>query len=339
MNNEKDFIKQKLNDEVKSKIIAFLLFVSITALLLIYTIIVNNPEKKTYKIAFIPKTIESGNDFWTSLTDGAKLAAKENEIDLYISGANSEQDVEGQIENIEKVLEMKPDALVLSPCSYSGMTYILEEVVERNIKLILIDSVIDKDLALSVVATDNFLAGKQLGKYASENISDEDKIGIIAHVEESSTAMEREAGIKSGLGKRKANIVKTAYCGSSYDKAYSLTKELIENNPDVNVIFGTNEYASVGAARAVCESERENIKVYGFDNSLEEIKLLEQGVFDAIVIQKPFNMGYLGVMQALDVLENEKVEKNIDSGCKLIDKDNMYEEENQRLLYPFSGQK
>ena len=56
------------------------------------------------------------------------------------------------------------------------------------------------------------------------------------------------------------------------------------------------------------------------------------------MIQKPFNIGYLGVGQAVRLLEGDKVEKNLSVGSRLITKENMYEEENQRLLYPFSGQ-
>lgn len=328
-----------LSSEAKLRAAVWLVLVLFTAVILWYTVKIKDNFDEPYKIVFIPKTIDTGNDFWTSLTDGAKLAAKENGVELYISGAKSEQDVEGQIKNIKKVIDMKPDALIIAPCSYTGMTDILNKVREKNIKLILIDSVVDADISDAIVATDNFIAGKQLGEYASSNIKEDAEIGIMAHVKGSSTAMQREAGIKEGLGKKKENVVETEFCGSSYDKAYDLTKSLIEKNPDINVIFGTNEYASVGAARAIQDMGREDIDIYGFDNSIEEIKLLEQGVFNAVIIQKPFNMGYLGVKQAVSVLEGEKIEKNLDSGCKLIDKSNMYEDENQRLLYPFISQK
>ena len=76
----------------------------------------------------------------------------------------------------------------------------------------------------------------------------------------------------------------------------------------------------------------------GFDNSVEEIQLMEEGVFQGIIIQKPFNMGYLGIEQAVNLMNGKSIEKNLDSGCKLINRNNMYEEENQRLLYPFTGQ-
>lgn len=75
----------------------------------------------------------------------------------------------------------------------------------------------------------------------------------------------------------------------------------------------------------------------GFDSSIEEIRLLEEGVFDAIVIQKPFNMGYLGIETAVKAARGKEVAPYVDSGSELITKENMYTEENQKLLFPFFG--
>ena len=331
----------KIDEEKKVRIGALIIF-AIASFILIFLAVrgAKEDEQEKYNMVLIPKTIDKGNGFWTSLTDGAILAAKEYGVELQVEGGRSEQDLKGQIQRIEKAIEKKPDAILVAPCSYSDMTDILQEVVDNDIKLVLIDSVIEKDISQGIVATDNYLAGKQLGEYASRYLNQEDEIAIIAHVQGASTAIERQEGIIAGLKDYKDNIVTTDYCGSSYDVAYNLTKEIIEDNPDVNVVFGTNEYASVGAARAVKEmGKKGEVKVFGFDNSIEEIKLLEEGIFEAIIIQKPFNMGFLGVEKAVDIIDGEKIEDYTDSGCRLIDKNNMYKEENQRLLYPFTGQK
>ena len=331
----------KIDEEKKVRIGALIIF-AIASFILIFLAVrgAKEDEQEKYNMVLIPKTIDKGNGFWTSLTDGAILAAKEYGVELQVEGGRSEQDLKGQIQRIEKAIEKKPDAILVAPCSYSDMTDILQEVVDNDIKLVLIDSVIEKDISQGIVATDNYLAGKQLGEYASRYLNQEDEIAIIAHVQGASTAIERQEGIIAGLKDYKDNIVTTDYCGSSYDVAYNLTKEIIEDNPDVNVVFGTNEYASVGAARAVKEmGKKGEVKVFGFDNSIEEIKLLEEGIFEAIIIQKPFNMGFLGVEKAVDIIDGEKTEDYTDSGCRLIDKNNMYKEENQRLLYPFTGQK
>ena len=67
---------------------------------------------------------------------------------------------------------------------------------------------------------------------------------------------------------------------------------MISEHPEVNAIAGLNEYSAVGAARAVKDLGMEDqIVMVGFDSSNEEIQLLEAGIFEGIVIQKPFNMG------------------------------------------------
>ena len=76
------------------------------------------------------------------------------------------------------------------------------------------------------------------------------------------------------------------------------------------------------------------IKVVGFDSSNVIIEALEKGIIEAILVQKPFNMGYLGVKVAVDLFDGKKVEQDIDTGYKLITADTLYDTENQKLLYP-----
>ena len=74
----------------------------------------------------------------------------------------------------------------------------------------------------------------------------------------------------------------------------------------------------------------------GFDSSMEEIRLLERGVFEGIVIQNPYTMGYVAVEQADRILKGEKTQEFVNSGSKLITKEDMYSEENQKILFLFT---
>lgn len=68
-----------------------------------------------------------------------------------------------------------------------------------------------------------------------------------------------------------------------------------------------NEITTVGAARAIKElGLKEQVKLVGFDSSTNEIKWIEEGVIQAVVIQKPFNMGYLGVKTAYEALQGKR---------------------------------
>ena len=322
--------------------IGFIMTAVLTFLVLLLggRLVLTDPaEEEPYQLIFIPKTIDPANGFWTSLIDGARLGAEELGAEIEVMGANSEDDVEGQISIIRQSMEKHPDALLIAPGDYSQVSDVLQEVVDRGIPLILLDSVIDRKIAVSEIGTDNYRAGKELGEYAKSLLKEDSEIGIVSHVKGSSTAMERSNGISDGLGEYAQQVRSIVYCNSSYEKAYELTVDMMENYPEIDLLVATNEYGAIGAARAITDlGLAGKVKMVGFDSSVEEIQLLEKGVFQAIIIQKPVNMGYLGVEQAINVLTGKKVEKSLDSGSKLITRENLYEEENQRLLYPFSGQ-
>ncbi len=213
-----------------------------------------------------------------------------------------------------------------------------KEIVKNKIKLIFIDSTVNEEVQNALVATDNYLAGVKMGEYMKTFMKEDTKVAIVGHVKTASTAIEREKGVRAGLGEEEDRIVEVVFCDSEFDKAYNLTMELMDKYPDITMIGGLNEYSSVGAARAIKKlGLAGRAKVIGFDSSIEEVELLEEGVFQGIIIQKSFNMGYLGIEEAVKLLKGKNVEENVDSGSQLITKDNMYTEENQKLLFPFWG--
>jgi ribose transport system substrate-binding protein len=72
----------------------------------------------------------------------------------------------------------------------------------------------------------------------------------------------------------------------------------------------------------------------GFDAGSLSIQDLKNGDVQALVVQNPMLMGYLGVATAVKHLRGEKVEKRIDTGVVLVTKENMEKQEIKDLLYP-----
>lgn len=294
-----------------------------------------NVREEKKQIVLILKVIDSSNDFWSAIIQGANMAAKEYDVELTIMGPNAETKYEEQGEMIEQAIEMKPDAIALAPSNYTETEKYAGKIEEAGIRLILVDSVMEEEMGSCVVATDNVEAGRKMGSYIAENFTDVSSIGIVGHVKGVSTATEREQGFREGLGELEKNVADVVFCDSDYRKAYLVTKDMLNRYPDINVIVGLNEYSSVGAARAVCDlGLAGKIRMIGFDSSIEEVKYLENGTFDAIVVQKPLNMGYLCIETTVELLNKEPIPQNVDSGSALIIKDTMYTEENQKLLFP-----
>lgn len=293
--------------------------------------------EKKISIVFISKRLDDSNDFWSSMAEGIKMAALEYDIDVQLMGPASEADYEQQNQMIEEAIAMKPDAIALVPSDYSITIPYAKQIEEAGIKLVLMDSVMEEEMGLSVIATDNYEGGRKMGEHLKQYADETTSIGIISQGATVSTAIDREQGVRAGLAEYEAMIEDVVYCYSDSEKAYQMTMDMLTKSPNINMIVGLNEDTSIGAARAVKDAGlSEQIMLIGFDSSLEQIQLLEEGVFDAIVVQKPLNMGYLGIKTAYQAVKNETVESMIDSGSKLITKDTIYKGENEKLLFPLN---
>lgn len=289
------------------------------------------------RVVLIQKAVDD-TDFWTCVHQGGQMAAKELGVELTVMGPGQESEAALQHQMILDAIEERPDAIALTPSSFEETIPYAQKIEEAGITLVLMDSTMEQDMGESLIATDNFEAGYKMGSYMKRFVDEDTVIGVVGHVKGTSTATERERGFREGLGEAQEQIAEVVFCDSSPDKAYELTCGLLKTWPDMNLIVGLNEYSAVGAARAVKDSGRsDQCHMAGFDSSIEEIQLLEEGVFDAIVIQKPFNMGYLGIETAVQAARGKVVEPYVDSGSELITKENMYTEENQKLLFPFFG--
>lgn len=296
-------------------------------------------KTKSFKdnvVYFLPKEYSPDtNDFWVSMVNGAKAAAEELDVELLVKAPKHEIEYEVQQEIIDEALTQKPKAIVLAPCSPSATYPYAKKIEEAGVPLVIVDSKMEKEAGASVVSTDNIHAGFLMGEYMRNNMTDSDYIGIVSHVKGTSTAIEREKGLREGLDERVNAIVSVVYSDSDADKAYKETIKMLKEHPEITMIAGLNEYSAVGAARAIKDINRRDIVMLGFDSSLEEIQLLEEGIFDAIIVQYPFNMGYLGVLNAVKVAKGERVDYEVDSGTTLIKKEDLYKEENQKNLFPF----
>ena len=287
------------------------------------------------KIIYIPKTKDE-TFFWSEVVAGAESAAKEYQVELEVLAPDEEKNIEQQKAYIKQAIKKEPDALVVSPSLYTGMTEIIEEATELGIPLILVDSQLDKDIESSYIGTDNADAGVKMGEKVQECIKEDTKIAVMSQAKETSTAIEREEGLRKGLGKEERRIEKVLYCESDRQIACNLTKELLSECSDIDCIVGLNLVAVTGVAQAVEEMGlSEQVHVIGMDSDDEGIAYMERGTIDALVVQKPFHMGYFGIKTAVEIAEKQKVEPIIYSETELITIDNIYSPQNEKLLFTF----
>ncbi|MFV0466967.1 MAG: substrate-binding domain-containing protein [Lachnospiraceae bacterium] len=320
----------------KKIITSFLVLLSLLCAILYYGYLQSVQNSRQIFVIYIPKIIDETNDFWTTLTNGARMAATEYNVRLVIEAPDNETDYEGQNAMIREAILKRPDIIAISPIDSEMTAEAVLEAREAGIQVLFIDSTLDSMTEEHVIATDNYEAGMNMGNYIRTILDENSKIAIVSHVKNTSTAIEREQGLRDALSNSKDQILETVFSDSNFEKAYFLTLDLLEQNPDITIIAGLNEYSAVGAGKAIEElGLAGQVKVIGFDNSIAAVQYLESGVFDALVIQNAFNMGYLGIESAYKIARNQPVDLFINSGCELITRDTMYTKEGQKLLFSF----
>jgi ribose transport system substrate-binding protein len=126
------------------------------------------------------------------------------------------------------------------------------------------------------------------------------------------------------------------YAGATRDTAKRAAENLLNRFGDeVQGIFTPNESSTAGMLLALQDiGKAGKILFVGFDASQAFIDALNANQLHGIVVQNPFNMGYLGVRTMVASLQGNTVEQKIDTGVMLVTQENMSSPEVQALLHP-----
>ncbi len=308
----------------------------VAALLYMFGIISAGPESEV--IYFVSKTSSENSTFWHSVERGVKVAGDELGVDIVFVGPEREINLEDQIAYVREGIERKAMAIVLAASDFNALSEVAEEVIDEGITFIAVDSDVNIDDNHSFVATDNVAAAEYLGEEMARSLNKKGLVAIVSHLEGTTSAIDREAGFRKALSRYDDMklIDEVPYSKNDSEIAYEKTLSLIESYPDVKGIFGTNEATLIGIARAVDElGKKEAITVVGFDISEEAAGYLEKDVISTIVIQRPFNMGYLGIKEAYEQAKYKKEPTFIDVPIVPVTKETMFDEEIQKFLIPF----
>ena len=113
-------------------------------------------------------------------------------------------------------------------------------------------------------------------------------------------------------------------------------KYLLEKHPDVKGIFTTNETAAdlvVNVLDSMNKTEEERIKVISFDGGSDQMKLLEDGKIDGLIVQNPYGIGYATVVACARAVLGQGNEATVNAGYTWVTKDNMSKESIKKMLY------
>ncbi|SMB93293.1 monosaccharide ABC transporter substrate-binding protein, CUT2 family [Thermanaeromonas toyohensis ToBE] len=275
------------------------------------------------RVAVIVKALNS--DYWHLVEAGAKDAGAKLGVDVTVLGPAAETQVTEQVSMIEDQITKKVSALAVAPSQPSSAIPAFERAKAQKIPVVLIDTDAPWQDKVSFVGTGNYVGGKQAGEFLAKKLGKGAKIAILRGALGDPTHDERANGAVEVLKAQGLEVVTIQPANSERQMGMSVMENILQAHPDIQGVFATNDEMALGALRAI-EAAHKNIIVVGFDGSPDALKSIKEGKLTASIAQNPYNIGYMGVEAAVKAVKGESVDKRIDTGTKVITKENVQEE-------------
>jgi ribose transport system substrate-binding protein len=262
--------------------------------------------KKPVKVAMV--TAQKGLSFFVSMECGAKQAAQDlGGVDLSTQ-APPDFDVASQQPMLQAAAQRKPDAMVFVPTDPKALVAFTQDLTAKNIPAVTLDGNLDQPVDTQNIRTDNKAAGQQSAQVMAEAIGDSGTVLMIGLTPGVPANQERIDSFKEEIEKNHPNIklLETLYPGADQNKAATQASAAIRANPDLKGIYVSHLAAAQGAASAILGAEkRGEIKLIAYDADPEQVRDLKEGVYDALVVQKPYTEGYEATTLAVQVARGE----------------------------------
>lgn len=253
------------------------------------------------------------NPFFVKMKEGAEAAAAEHGVSLSSFSGKFDTDVEAQTAAIETCIANGAKGILITPAQSAAVVPAVTRAREAGLLVIALDTPLEPiDAADATFATDNFLAGQLIGRWAAGTLGDEAANAKIAFldldVSQPSVGVLRDQGFMDGFGidikdpgkwgdEDDPRIAGHDVTQGSPEGGRKAMENILVNEPDVNVVYAINEPAAAGGWEALkaMGANPDDVLVTGVDGGCAGVRDVEAGIIDATSQQYPLKMAALGI--------------------------------------------
>jgi ribose transport system substrate-binding protein len=183
----------------------------------------------------------------------------------------------------------------------------MRELRKKGVEVLCIDSDMTrdfKDTRFAYLGTNNLVGGRELGK-CMKGLLPEGKYATFVGLKDVQNAIERIGGVAEGAGEKFTSVESLGDKGDQ-NQAQENVKTALNNHPDINCLVGIWAYNAHAIVQVVDErAVREKTKVIAFDCAPAAVDDMEAGKIDALIVQNPYQMGYVGTQLMKALIEKD----------------------------------
>lgn len=269
------------------------------------------------------------NPFFVKMKEGAEAKAEELGVSLQSFAGKIDGDVDTQIAAVETCIAAGASGILITPTDSKALVPVITQARDNGLLVIALDTPMEPaDAADATFATDNFKAGELIGQWAAAKLGDDAanaKIGLLdLNAQEISVDYLRDQGFLQGFGidikeptdigdEDDPRIVGHDVTNGNEEGGRTAMENLLQQDPEINVVYTINEPAAAGAYEALKAMGRESeVLVVSVDGGCPGVQNVKEGIIGATSMQFPLLMASMGVEAIANFAEDGSKPENSD---------------------------
>jgi len=246
------------------------------------------PPGAQLKLAFVTN---NASEFWKIAAAGVRKYEKEGnvKVDLRMPSGGT---VAEQTQIVDDLVSQGYHGIAISVIAPKDEVNLINRAA-RKTNVITHDSDAPESNRLVYIGTNNYEAGKVLGREIAKLMPEGGKMGVFVGTLSADNARQRFEGIRDAIKGTKIEIIEPRLDETDRNKARTNVESVINAYPDVKLLCGLWSYNGPAIAAAIeASGKKGKILAAVFDEEDLTLKAIEEGVVQVTVVQKPFEFGY-----------------------------------------------
>ena len=263
-------------------------------------------------------------DFFNFIKESVEEEAARLGYEVITVDANG--DSARQVSQIQDLITRKVDALIYIPAGATAASVPVRDAKKAGLPVVCVDRNPPDAPGDTFIATDSEEAARVLGEFVAQQTGGQGVVGVVQGQLGTTPEIARDTGFEKALANYPGlnTVEKQASEGWHMDEGFAIGQDLLQRNPDINVIFGRADALAMGAAQAVKVANLDHdVLVVGFDGDREGLVAVKEGRLAATMTQQTRLMGRLAVRFAVDLIEGRYVPPEMLLGATLTTPDNV----------------
>jgi ribose transport system substrate-binding protein len=284
-------------------------------------------------VAVIPRT--TGMSLWEPEHAGAAAAAARHNLRVYWNAPTREDDVQGQLALVQRIIDKGYAGLILAPDQTLALMTLVRRALAKDIPTVIVGTALPLKPGgkLAYILSDDERAGRLAAQRMGVALHGKGSVAILGIDPDISGVLERVRSFESALAQEYPKIKISEKRMGSFNVPFEqqTAEEILNSNATLDAILAVTTDSTRGAYSALVETGKVGkVKLIGCDQDL--LMPLMTGEMDSVIVQDTYQMGDRAIELIAAERRGEAIPALTRIDPRVVTKDNLSSPDVRRML-------